>query len=152
MGVEYFVGMAEMRVGNAPDTFTIVGLGSCVAITLYDKRQKTGAMAHAMLPKCSEGERTPRFVDSAVELLIAEMAKKGSSTSSLVAKFAGGADMFPSLTKEQQLNIGVRNAEIAVECLNKHGIRIIGQDVGGVHGRSVHFHLDDGMLVVQKKI
>ena len=152
MGVQYFVGMAELKIGSAPDIFTIVGLGSCVAIAVYEKRQKIGAMAHAMLPNCHNGDNSPRFADSAVELLVQEFGKKGIQPSQLTAKLAGGADMFPTLTKEQQMNIGVRNAEVAKECLKKHGIKLSGEDLGGIHGRTVNFHLEDGLLVVQKKI
>jgi chemotaxis protein CheD len=152
MGVQYFVGMAELRLGSAPDTLTIVGLGSCVAITLYDRKQKIGAMAHAMLPTSHAGERTPRFADTAVELLLEEFSKKGILPSQLTAKLAGGADMFPTLAKDASQNIGLRNAEVAKEALKKYGIRVTGEDLGGDHGRSIHFHLEDGLLVVQKKI
>jgi chemotaxis protein CheD len=152
MGVQYFVGMAELKIGSAPDTFTIVGLGSCVAIAVYERRQKIGAMAHAMLPNCNANEKSPRFADSAVDLLVQEFAKKGISPAQLTAKIAGGADMFPTLSNDKVCNIGDRNGDVAKECLKKAGIKLSGEDLGGTHGRTVNFHLEDGILVVQKKL
>ena len=36
------VGMADYKVGNGPDKLLTLGLGSCIGITLYDKRKKQG--------------------------------------------------------------------------------------------------------------
>ena len=34
------VGMADLNICKAPDSITTLGLGSCVGIVLYDKRNK----------------------------------------------------------------------------------------------------------------
>ena len=32
------VGMADYKVGSGPDKLLTLGLGSCIGVTLYDKR------------------------------------------------------------------------------------------------------------------
>ena len=51
MSVVIKVGMADYKVGRGPDKLLTLGLGSCIGVTLYDKRKKQGGMAHIMLPK-----------------------------------------------------------------------------------------------------
>jgi len=59
------VGMADLKVAKNPDILTTLGLGSCVGITLYDKIQKIGGLAHVMLPtyKGFEGQNIAKFAD-----------------------------------------------------------------------------------------
>ena len=45
------VGMADYKVGRAPDTLISYGLGSCIGISLYDPQTKIGGLLHIMLPE-----------------------------------------------------------------------------------------------------
>ena len=47
---EIIVRVADMRVGNADDVLVTIGLGSCVAIVLYDAAAQVGGLAHVLLP------------------------------------------------------------------------------------------------------
>nr|MBO2470888.1 chemotaxis protein CheD [Bacillota bacterium] len=44
------VGMADLQVAKAPDRLVTVGLGSCVAVCIYDPTAKVAGLAHVMLP------------------------------------------------------------------------------------------------------
>ena len=44
------VRVADLQVGGAGDVLMTVGLGSCVAIVLYDRGRAVGGMAHVLLP------------------------------------------------------------------------------------------------------
>ncbi|MFZ2071825.1 MAG: hypothetical protein WAV32_09595 [Halobacteriota archaeon] len=47
----YYAGIGEMKVVHNPHQLIIVGLGSCIGLSLYDRIAKVGGMAHIMLPE-----------------------------------------------------------------------------------------------------
>lgn len=56
---ERIVRMGEIETGFEGHTLTSLGLGSCVAVMLYDSENRIGGMAHIMLPDSSEHEKKP---------------------------------------------------------------------------------------------
>jgi len=50
MSRELVVRVADLRVGVGDDVLITQGLGSCVAILLYDAEARIGGMAHVLLP------------------------------------------------------------------------------------------------------
>jgi chemotaxis protein CheD len=90
-----------------------------------------------------------KFAASAVALLLAEMTRLGADAKRVSAKLVGGSSMFANLLPAGGINIGDRNVAAARRALEQHGIRIVAEDVGSDHGRSVHFHLDDGRVEVR---
>jgi len=130
------IGIGEWRIGSFP--LMTIGLGSCIGLTLYDEKLKIGAMVHIMLPE--SGGRTDRpgkYADTAIPLLLKELAGAGSHKRSLVAKMAGGACMFEYFGTN--LNIGERNADKVRAMLKEHDIKLVAEDIGGKVGRSVTF-------------
>ena len=145
------VGMADLKVGRHPDSITTLGLGSCVGITLYDKVQKIGGLAHVMLPsiKGFEGQTIAKFADSAIIELLNLMTRAGANRNGLVAKIAGGAHMFGGVTNNNMLKIGERNAVASLAVLNHLKIPVIANETGGSHGRTIVLNLDDGSLFIK---
>jgi chemotaxis protein CheD len=142
------VGIGEFHTGSLP--MTCIGLGSCVAVMIYDKRRGIGTIAHVMLPD-SNGrcDRPGKYATTAIPVLINELIQAGCTKRSLEAKIAGGASMFKSF--RGKLNIGDRNIETLRELLAHHSIPIIGEDVGGTCGRSIHyFPLEKGRVKVKR--
>lgn len=128
-----------------------VGLGSCVGIALYDPRTKIGGLAHVMLPYPSAHKKAippGRFASSAVEFLIDHMIVTGAERRRLFARIVGGAAMFADVLNDDGPALGQRNVEAARESLEKAGIPLQAEQVGGNHGRTVYFHVDDGRIVI----
>ena len=149
---EIRVKVAECAVGRDEQTLITIGLGSCVAIVLYDSVTRVGGLAHTLLPDESMArDRTnpAKFAASAVTLLLAEMTRLGADATRVRAKLVGGASMFANLLPKGGINIGDRNITAARRALEQSGIRIVAEDVGSDHGRSVHFHLEDGRVEVR---
>ena len=46
-------------------------------------------------------------------------------------------------------DIGINNVKKVREILTKHGIKIIAEDIGGDHGRTVDFYLETGEVKVK---
>jgi chemotaxis protein CheD len=144
------VGMADYKVAEAPSKLITLGLGSCIGITLYDKRKKVGGMAHIMLPKNNNPEKQSlKFADTALEMMLKDLEKMGVSKRSLEAKLAGGAQMFSFSSSNQLNSIGYRNALAVKEILTSHGIKIIAEDTGGNKGRTIEIDLDSGKLRIK---
>ena len=89
--------MADLKVCTAPDSLTTLGLGSCVGVALYDKNTKITGLAHIMLPSSKEitnNSNVAKFADTGIEETVRLMKEKGANVSNVVAKIAGGAQMF----------------------------------------------------------
>jgi chemotaxis protein CheD len=143
--------IGEGKIAGADSLLFTVGLGSCVAIALYDAETRIGGLAHAMLPHPANGRRTTpptRFASTAVAALVALMTDAGASADRLHARLAGGASMFEALLPDGGRRLGQRNVQAAREALALAGIPLHGEDVGGAHGRSVFLRTADGAVVV----
>jgi chemotaxis protein CheD len=145
------VKVADFAVSRGEGIISTIGLGSCVAITIYDRQTRVGGMAHVLLP--SEGlsrdkDNRAKFPATAVPLLVDEMRKLGAR-GPFTAKIAGGASMFGALLPSGGINMGERNVLSSRQALSDAGIPLAAQDVGGDYGRSVYFHLDDGRVLVR---
>lgn len=146
------VGMADLNVVKAPHFLTTLGLGSCVGITLYDKVNKIGGLVHIMLPSSLEiknNSNEAKFVDTGIEKLINMMIKIGANRNNLVAKIAGGSQMFSFNSNSNILKIGERNVIATKEKLKDINIKIISEDTGGNFGRTIVFDSTDGSLYIR---
>lgn len=143
------VKIADIVVGSSPYILSTYGLGSCVAAMLYDPLTKIGGMSHFLLPTraiAKRDENLAKFSDTGIEILIERIKDLGAKKERLIAKLVGGANMFPTLTKN---SIGQKNVNAAIEVLKKHSISVLSKDTGGSWGRSVDFHLSNGKVVVK---
>lgn len=145
------VGIAEYRTARGPAVLKASGLGSCLAIVLFDPRRAVGGMAHTLLPDGSRKDDVSnpvKFVDLAVELMLNELVDMGAEPRDLVAKMAGGANMFANGFLSLVDGIGVRSAHSARAALSQHHIPLLAEDIGGNRGRTVKFDLATGRLQV----
>ncbi|MBR1368389.1 chemotaxis protein CheD [Methanocalculus chunghsingensis] len=138
------IGIGDYHVGTEP--MTSIGLGSCIGLILHDTRLGIGGMAHIMLPESGgKRDRPGKYADTAVEILLKDLLKKGCTPKTLQAKLVGGAQMFANFSGN--LSIGLRNVEAIKELLKKSGISIKGEDIGGSKGRTVYYCPAEGFKV-----
>ncbi len=91
------VAMAECKVAKKDYILESIGLGSCVAVCLYDSEKKIGGLAHIMLPHCKSKNLNPlRFADTSIDILLKKMKQFGCKEENITAKIFGGASMFES--------------------------------------------------------
>ena len=146
------VKVADYAVRRGPHLLTTIGLGSCVAIALYDRDTQIGALAHILLPSKAMSRETSnpaKFPETIVPLLLEEMRALGTRDGRVSAKIVGGASMFGQLGNGTGINVGERNVVASREALALAGVPIIAEDTGLDYGRSVYFHLADGRLEVR---
>lgn len=146
------VGMADLKVACHPSILSTLGLGSCVGITLYDCKKKIIGMAHIMLPSsriATANTNRAKFADTGITDLLDQMLALGANKKDLVAKIAGGAQMFAFSGSNEIMKIGARNSEASRMMLKELNIPLLGEDTGGNHGRTIEISSEDGRLMVK---
>ncbi|MDE0855394.1 MAG: chemotaxis protein CheD [Nevskia sp.] len=136
---EYFVGDADFRVRTI--------LGSCVSITLWAPLPRLGAMSHSLLASRARpgGEADSRYVDEALELMLAGLAQGGVRPKDCRAKVFGGGNMFPNQKAGGSgRSVGRSNGEAALALLQAKGIPIESQDLFGAGHRQIIFDIRTG--------
>ncbi len=143
---DFKVGIAEIIVATQRGTLRTL-LGSCIGLVLYDQRNKTGGMAHIVLPR-SNGVSASlgKYADTAIPELIRQMQQLGSKTANISAKIAGGANMFETTTKN---SIGDQNIVAVSELLKQLMIPLLGSHCGGKQGRRMALDLATGDITVE---
>lgn len=152
MGTMIKVGMADMNICLPPDSITTLGLGSCVGVVIYDPAKKISGMVHVMLPdstKIKNNENIAKFADTGIDELVRRMIKAGASRTGLVAKIAGGAQMFAFNSNSEMLNVGGRNVEATKAKLSALRIRLLAEDTGLNYGRTIEFYPETGNLLIK---
>ena len=146
------VGMADLKVCKSPDGITTLGLGSCVGIAIRDPMTKVGGLAHVMLPDSTairQNNNIYKFADTGIVELVRLMELEGAKKSRMVAKIAGGAQMFSFQNKSDLVRVGDRNVEASKAMLKKLGIPILAEDTGDSYGRTVIFYPETGDYVIR---
>jgi len=143
------VGIAQMVICRAPDQLACLGLGSCVAVIVYDPSTKIGGIVHVLLSKaptkCNDPEK---YADTGTRKLVSEMILKGAKKEKLVAKLVGGAQMFSRLNLSIA-DIGRLNLEVARRTLRELGVPVVASDIGGTHGRSAIMDTLTGKVTIE---
>ena len=147
------VGIGQVRVARSPARLVCVGLGSCVALALWDSSTRIGGMAHIMLPDSRMGNRKNgilpgKFADTATKAIIEEMKMHGTNQYVTIAKIAGGANMFKNVSLDMK-DIGRGNVIAVKKALSDFHIRLIAEDTGGNLGRTVELNIDNGDMIIR---
>ena len=161
--MDIHVEMGEIKVAKGEDNLVASGIGSCVVVTLYDPKNKIGALAHTMLParrlsfvardpkyerrKTAPGSPDTRYGDTAIDEMLKRMQAQGAHRQNIEAKLIGGANMFSAFAS----NIGQENVSYAKKKLKSQEVKLVGEAVGGSQGRSVEFSLASGIVTVKTK-
>ncbi|WP_214482705.1 chemotaxis protein CheD [Bacillus sp. SM2101] len=147
------VGIADMDIVRGPNIIRTSGLGSCVGVVIYDRFKDIAGLAHVMLPDSSLAKagslNKAKYADTAIEVLINQLVLHGASKNHLLAKIAGGAQMFQFTKGNDLMRIGNRNVEAVKQYLYTAKINIESEDVGGNSGRTIEFSPLNRLLTIR---
>ncbi len=136
----------EYMVSKQPHIISTL-LGSCVSVCLYHPQHHFGGMNHYMLTKGATGERSGKYGDYAINVLLQFMERAcGGSLNGVEAMIFGGANVVGTIGSGEQ--IGERNIALAREMLKKHRIKIVREQVGGNAGLKLHYQNWDNKIQV----
>lgn len=147
---ELLVKMAEIGVGCRSGTLKTL-LGSCIGIVLYERSLQIAGLAHVVMPNSAGREvAIGKYADTAIPETIRRMESLAyGKRLSLVAKIAGGANMFQRVTTNAFLSIGQQNLEAVEKCLSELQIPILARHVGGNLGRNLIADIGSGNVQIQ---
>jgi chemotaxis protein CheD len=117
------VGLGEARAikGSAlpKETLVAYGLGSCVAICLFDAASQVAGMAHVVLPGADPtGRPNAKYARTALPALISNMQSLGAGDPRrYVARLAGGAQILTLGGSGTLPRIGEQNSIAVQEAL-----------------------------------
>lgn len=141
------VGVADMATTDDDRSIVTSGLGSCVAVVLYDGDGR-GGLLHAMLPGAPEDTDTEaKYVDTGIPAMIDELKSLGANPNTLKAKVAGGASM---LNLGNGSPVGEKNVDATKAVLADLGIDLEDTRTGGDAGRSVAFDPTTGTVTIRR--
>lgn len=151
MDNKHIVGIADMKIARAEGILITYALGSCVGVCLYDPITKLGGMVHIMLPEAlSTGSQNVfKYADTGIRETIRKMEVFGAKKERMVCKIAGGAKMFEVQMTGPLGNIGERNVVSVKEILRAERIKLLKEDTGSNHARTLSFDVSTGMAKIK---
>lgn len=144
-GLPLAVGLGAVAAVSREGALATYGLGSCVAVLLYDQEARVAGLAHVVLPgpAAFSADYPGKYADSGVPFLCQSVVGLGARQSKLVAKIVGGAQVLQGLAAPGGVDIGQRNAQAVREALARLAVPVLAAEVGGNKGRTVRFDLAD---------
>lgn len=142
---------SEFYFGNSGEQIQTL-LGSCVAITMWNPRQRIGGMCHFLLPDSPNTKNMTldgRYADQAIDLFLAELRRSGTKPEDYEVKVFGGGNMFPAFQRGDSNNIGKRNVQAARRLLKENDFNVHSEHTGNVGHRSVILDLSTGYTWVK---
>ncbi|MCX7822765.1 MAG: HDOD domain-containing protein, partial [Syntrophobacterales bacterium] len=109
-------------------------LGSCVGVTLVDRKSGVGGLYHILLPEPPLPETSYQreaYAASGLPIFLRELIKKGADASRLEAVLAGGALIAPAMEEDFYMNIGGRTLTVVENFLRERDIPIVYGETGG---------------------
>jgi len=128
------------------DIVIMTVLGSCIAACIWDSRLRIGGMNHFMLPE-GGADTSGRYGSYAMELLINELIKRGSTREYMQAKVFGGGAVIAGMTS---MNVGERNTQFVLDYLATERIPVVSKDVMDIYPRKVVFFPVTGKAMVKR--
>jgi chemotaxis protein CheD len=127
-------------------------LGSCISACIRDVRAGIGGMNHFMLPVQDSRNHGPedawnrsaRYGNYAMELLINAILKRGGERKNLEVKVFGGGRILRHMQ-----DIGERNITFVREYIRTEGLVLAAEDVGGEHPRKILYFPGTGKVRVR---
>ncbi len=144
----YAIVNCRNKPNNIYTKISIYGLGSCIALILFDSKNKVSGMSHILLPKCQLNKKIEyphKYADLSANLLLQELLNRGAIKKNIKAVIVGGSKIF----ELDENGIGINNIKAIKNELKKLEIKIIGENTGGSEGRVVIFDTKDFSVYVR---
>jgi chemotaxis protein CheD len=142
--VEVVLGPGDLYFGDRRTRIRTL-LGSCVAVTLWHPKAQIGGMCHYMMPtrrgEALDGELSGRYADEAMEILMEELQRAGTSPRDYQVKMFGGGNQFAGASG---IDVAARNVDFGMVMLARHDLSLSAMHLGGNGHRQVILELWSG--------
>jgi chemotaxis protein CheD len=133
----------KMFVSAQPFAVSTI-IGSGVVLCLWDSEERIGGANHFTLPEGPESSNNAmRYGNVANPALLKRIMELGADKKTLAASIFGGCLPNVSFGAEKE-HLGDANVKTVTHFLRMNGIQLEKSEVGGLRGRKLIFHTDDG--------
>jgi chemotaxis protein CheD len=140
------ISIGGIAVSQEPAQLETV-LGSCVAVCLWDRASRIGAINHYLLPhEQANAPRSTVYGATSIGRLVGEMIRAGADIYTMEAQIYGGGSVIEGL--DDLFGIGQENVRIARRTLEEYGIPVVQEQVFGREGIRVVFRTATGEAAV----
>jgi len=152
--IDVFLHPGEVQFGDEHTRIRTL-LGSCVAVTWWQPKDKTGCMCHYLLPQRLEGNRPSarhpldaRYAEEAFTIVYDHIKATGHHPKSYQVKLFGGS--YQLINDAQPLsNTGNNNIEFGLSWLKQQQFIINEQHIAGHGYRNIIFDISNGQVSVK---
>jgi chemotaxis protein CheD len=152
-----FLRAGEMHFTARPE-LVVTLLGSCLSVTMFNRRTKLGGVCHSILPQCESRTQcvencleTFRYVDCSIRMMVHLFERHSVKRNEIEVKCFGGANMFSRRAQVSgSIFIGKQNIQTAKQIIHSEGLNILAMDVGGLQGRKIFFYTDTGEVYLKR--
>lgn len=162
----YYLKAGELFILEQPAMISTV-LGSCIAVTLFNKRLGFAGICHALLPQCKRKNikkkiedlldnechkclEAFKYADCSVFMMAEAFSRFGVTASETEVRLFGGARMMYSPdSRDAKYSVGRQNIDAARMVLDYYHLTLASSDVGGAAGRKITFNTRTGEVVQQ---
>ncbi len=144
----------ELIITDQPTIVTTL-LGSCISICLYHPRKKIGGMCHCLLPARMDhqSDKSPySFVNDTISHMLEVMEQDYRiPCREIKVKLFGGANVLqtkPTFAGSGK-SVGLQNIEAARAVIERYGLEITSQKVGGDNGYKLFFNTQTGEVFLR---
>lgn len=147
----------EAHITDRPEIVVTV-LGSCLSVTMFNRRRGVAGICHSLLPECIDRETCRsgcregyRYVECSIRQMVTVFDGYGVLPDEIEVKCFGGADMFIRKSINSDLfTVGRQNIKMAEKIIASEGLRFRAKDVGGVQGRKLLFYTHTGEVLLKR--
>jgi chemotaxis protein CheD len=156
-----FLKPGELHIGSKPELVVTV-LGSCLSITMFNRRHGLSGICHCLLPHCGKRKKCDstcsagceegfKYVDDSIRQMAEVFVRHKIPKREIEVKCFGGADMFTRKSSQSgRVSIGRQNIAMAETTLFQEGLELTAKDVGGIQGRKILFYTDTGAVLLKR--
>ena len=122
----------------------VAHLGSCVGLTICDRKAGIGGLIHLLLPEPTGVDKSWQplsYATTGLPLFINALQEAGATKKDMEACIAGGALVGQVSQRDLNLDIGGRTAEVMERILSREKIPIRQMETGGLVGCSLILNL-----------
>ena len=140
-----FIESGNFQVSRSERSFLSAYLGTCVGITLTDRKSGVGGLYHILLPEPTGSTSVYdelNYASTGMPQFLHTLLEAGAKKENLEASVAGGALVGPVSHSDLNLDIGGRTHQVISDILHREGIPIIKSETGGFFSCRINLNLE----------
>lgn len=140
-----FIESGNFKISRADRRILSAYLGTCVGVTLADRKTGVGGLYHILLPEptgSTDIYDELNYASTGIPIFLRKMYESGAKKENLEASLAGGALVGPVSHNDLNLDIGGRTHQVISDILHQEGIPIIKSETGGFFSCRLNLDLE----------